>query len=370
MRKEIIEKFLVGKEELIKKYYIEQYLNYKEIASIIGKPVHQKDVGYFLREYCNIPKIGYNHKKVLNNAKQIIELANEGKSVNKISQILCLERSEVTKYVKENNIKIKEYKPSIKPRNLKLYNKYKDRLLKYAEDGMLFAHILKELPELNSYELLSIVHHDKYIDDLLKQNTIDYRANITKNSERSRIIKERQAFYSFDDIEGEIWEPVNSNPVYFVSNMGRVKHYLASVDSYRLLKLTPNFRTGYVYSPFGALHRLVATVFCEKPETDEKLEVNHKNGIKTDNRACNLEWVTPKENMHHAMYELCIRKYSSALGRFRKIRIDDKYEFSTLTAASKFLGLVNNLEEKTFLSKSFRNGDIFYYNNRKIELIR
>ena len=151
MRKEIIEKFLVGKEELIKKYYIEQYLNYKEIASIIGKPVHQKDVGYFLREYCNIPKIGYSHKKVLNNAKQIIELANNGKSVNKISQLLCLERSEVTKYVKENNIKIKEYKPSIKPRNLKLYNKYKDRLLKYAEDGMLFAHILKVISNTEPY---------------------------------------------------------------------------------------------------------------------------------------------------------------------------------------------------------------------------
>jgi hypothetical protein len=63
--------------------------------------------------------------------------------------------------------------------------------------------------------------------------------------------------------------------------------------------------SGYITISSGnkkyLLHRLIAETFLEKPTTVFSYQtVNHKNGIKTDNRLENIEWATYKQNNDHA----------------------------------------------------------------------
>jgi len=64
-----------------------------------------------------------------------------------------------------------------------------------------------------------------------------------------------------------------------------------------------NKKRGYDYIRVATgnyiVHRLVAKAFVPNP--DNKPHVNHKDGNKRNNCASNLEWVTPKENIHHAI---------------------------------------------------------------------
>lgn len=89
-------------------------------------------------------------------------------------------------------------------------------------------------------------------------------------------------------------------------------HYAATEDgrvwSYKnSLFRKYSFSRGYAVVPLSKeghiktcrVNRLIAKTFIPNPEN--KGEVNHKNGIKNDDRVENLEWVTPKENMQHAL---------------------------------------------------------------------
>jgi len=111
---------------------------------------------------------------------------------------------------------------------------------------------------------------------------------------------------------------------YLLSNYGRVWDCLMNKEvptqdngrGYIKLKLAYYINWSQVSVLDVYMHRLVAFYFLYQPYC-EKLEVNHINGVKSDNRVSNLEWVTRMENVIHAMntglVKTCENHWNSAL---------------------------------------------------------
>lgn len=110
-----------------------------------------------------------------------------------------------------------------------------------------------------------------------------------------------------------MFKPIVDFPKYEVSSSGVVRRFgkeLKQQNHPQGYKLVTLRKQGKQHS--RTVHRIVAKTFLGEPQ--DSLEVNHKNGIKTDNSVENLEWVTPKENIRHA-YELGLRTRPNAQTR-------------------------------------------------------
>lgn len=130
-------------------------------------------------------------------------------------------------------------------------------------------------------------------------------------------------------MQKEIWKSIrNYEGLYEVSNLGRVKalarEYICHNGAKRfhadlIMKSHPN-GNGYLSLTLHRggkgktcrVHKLVIEAF----KGFSNLEVNHKNGIKTDNTLKNLEYCTKGENIRHA--------YQTGLRVFEKEQCGEK----------------------------------------------
>lgn len=106
----------------------------------------------------------------------------------------------------------------------------------------------------------------------------------------------------------EKWLPViGYESTYEVSNYGQVRRSSGGQGCRAGRILTPAIdNLGYArihlhqhgISRTLKLHRIVAAAFVSNPNNYP--EINHKDGVKANNKATNLEWTTRSKNIQHA----------------------------------------------------------------------
>lgn len=147
------------------------------------------------------------------------------------------------------------------------------------------------------------------------------------------------------NFEKEKWKTIkikNIKTNYQISNLGRCRNKITN----KILKR--RIHKGYVNyilyingkQKYTLAHRLVAINFIKCPNDFDNFEVNHKDGIKTNNKPRNLEWCTGKENCLHAF------KTGLHKSKFSKKTVHDVCKLLEKGYSNKEISIKLHLEEK------------------------
>lgn len=161
---------------------------------------------------------------------------------------------------------------------------------------------------------------------------------------------------------GETWKPIEGfEGTYEVSDKGRVRSLDRTITykSTRYGKDVSYFKkgqiialgtvsTGYLSAnlcdgKIHYVHRLVAKAFIGEPP-EGCTDVNHINGIKSDNRVENLEWCTRSQNCLHAFRVTHASKPKTTGFWSKKVRcVETGTIFKSVKEASEWIGVGDTL---------------------------
>ncbi|MCS6281451.1 MAG: HNH endonuclease [Dolichospermum sp.] len=153
-----------------------------------------------------------------------------------------------------------------------------------------------------------------------------------------------------------IWKDIKGFEGYYtVNDSGEIKNMLtgkilkqSNSNGYRSVRLTKDKKRSV-----GSVHRIVASSFLDL--CDKKKEVNHRNGLKNDNRIENLEWCNRKENVDHSIKHGLVN-YAKKLDEFKVLAIHTFFiSGKNLTEISKLYGISVSTVHEIVNNKTWKN---------------
>lgn len=154
--------------------------------------------------------------------------------------------------------------------------------------------------------------------------------------------------YLEPDLPSENWKTFPNDTNYIVSDLGRIRN----INNNKLLK--PWYSSSdYYYVELSSktylAHRVVALTWIPNDDPS-KIEVNHKKGVKNDLRVSQLEWVTPSENVKHAVFEGLVCRYKGECNSMSKLDILQVHHIRSCNTSSRLLGKLYGVDKSTILN--------------------
>ena len=269
--------------------------------------------------------------------------SKEGRSISYISRLLDINRTTVSKKIKEWSLETAPHKRHLNPSNQKFLNKNRNLIKSRLDKDVSLNDIAMELKISRDKLYKTFI----YQDEVLQKAYDDFvnRIHSRTKENRQNALDSSKYNYNFQDLPEEEWKEILGYPGYWVSNQGRIKGYSKRYKAYYLMSFASNKNTGRLYVALinknGErknlnLARLVAHTFVRGYDNEHNT-VNHEDGNVKNNAASNLTWQSQSENNRHAYEKLNRTKVNFKTYKFDYILYKDQYEFKTVAAFSKFL---------------------------------